>query len=1344
MGERTAEIIEGTEVLHGDVEKPVTTNTDSIPEPATAEFLTNYRERERKLKQTLLVLRRARSFNADIPIKTQSSEVNFDDVNGTIDELKLLLSSSGEILNSDGFTLGFVDAFLSRYKGLMSAFNTLKNDILIKREVEERLTGKLETLKVEKKKQSPFAVLFNPSDYFKRSKQEKDLKKDYLNLSGDILNDEHKFYSIKSAISRIEYEWRDLLFKQIYDLYNKAIENKVPMMEVDISPEMTTFLNDKWIEDNFSNEVRSSMGVGVWSVGEDLISDHLEFVKKALEIGLTNRPSGKTSDSDILEERKKLEAEINSLNQRGYAFSTNLLFRLGVDSSLEGGDFYYRFLFNIFLSFKAKKHFDSLISDEDLVATNGLKYALDSGIKRTISNASWSVNLFVDGHALSRWKVVRNYFLENGLMTELELDELEDIIIELGTESTVRGPLSQEQHVNAIEKMGSARIIKPFLKLLTQEKTTSRYQFANSVRNIVEKLDKIELEKILPTLAENERAMLDIILDANSFTNRFSEGAYFPTICEYATDYKLLKVLEKYTKYLEENGADGQQLHDFFWLENEADPIKKIKEISKIFNDDVSEVIPAAAKRVISSIDADSLDVGLIEEISVDAGLRPIEVYLLIEKKLLDSDISNPERFFDELVKISQWENGSSKELVSKFIDKIVRGIRANNMDISFLETICEKSGIEKSVVFEAVKKNIYNRDLPNSTDYFFEKYSGLVDWAEVDKRKEYSEFLVELMRRYSFSAIGPQTLEKISAVSGLSNIEIYKIITQYLDRKRAPVNGEADYVKKIIWLSNWASVSPVDLLEECLQSYVGKIDLEHFEDLLFSGDSKPSKTDSKITDFIKAMSVSFSLFGNAISNNAFELVKKIINNQLSNGEMKAIGINKTGNEGVKMLRDRLAKFKGEIIGSSFDPELYLAEGFMTDYFKAQIRFAESQFGQHGDYYFDRIIKGYVEKKKDGKLRDLPETFVPSGEILVDKIDEESNKNIEYTEQFVSRFNVLKTSVLGSLSLLESNAPFSDVIKKILEKKSAVVESLKEKLGRMNNPKAIENLKTRIEKIENIDLRSVKDFQSNFLILSEFNEFHEELRQIVFFYALRSNSGYADNLDNIFRKEKPDIDDLSYVIDFVNHIVNQETWRDYFTDKRSMKAFREITSVRALEEEFSRIQDRPSKGKMSLEFIPNRGLLTEFSGHISDACWASKYDSMLETFPNFSSVIMMQNRGTKFERMAGASMLIETTSEDGTPLLVIRGLNPIQNLINTLSAEDFFDKFTAYIRTIADKSGRKAAIVIDDHSGGSGTNRPTLFNYLVKKKDSLVKVRLNSDSDTGFNGYNIVNQTYLL
>jgi hypothetical protein len=67
-----------------------------------------------------------------------------------------------------------------------------------------------------------------------------------------------------------------------------------------------------------------------------------------------------------------------------------------------------------------------------------------------------------------------------------------------------------------------------------------------------------------------------------------------------------------------------------------------------------------------------------------------------------------------------------------------------------------------------------------------------------------------------------------------------------------------------------------------------------------------------------------------------------------------------------------------------------------------------------------------------------------------------------------------------------------------------------------------------------------------------------------------------------------------------------------------------------------------------------------------------------------------------------------------------------------------------YLKPIASALGRKLAVVIDDHAGGSASNRPVVFNFLSAKAVSLQPVKLASATDSTFNGYDITNNTFLV
>jgi len=262
--------------------------------------------------------------------------------------------------------------------------------------------------------------------------------------------------------------------------------------------------------------------------------------------------------------------------------------------------------------------------------------------------------------------------------------------------------------------------------------------------------------------------------------------------------------------------------------------------------------------------------------------------------------------------------------------------------------------------------------------------------------------------------------------------------------------------------------------------------------------------------------------------------------------------------------------------------------------------------------------------------------------------------------------------------------------------------------------------------------------------LSKFQEFYPLLRKIAYFVTLKNSQTETVKMKSLTEQSEIQEKNIEELLGFDDAV--QESFK-IFKNKYSNDEFRKITSTKAITDEQERIRkfklEQSEVRTTAFEFIPTRGILMEFSGQIAGACWASKYDSIAKEFPNFTSIIMVQNPGTKFERLAGAYFLIETTSQDGTPLLVIRGLNPIENVINSMDVADFFEKTVSHAKGIANKMGRKLAIVIDNHRGGAATNRGAVYNHLAELAPNLEKIILNTE-DTTFNNYNISTNTYLL
>jgi hypothetical protein len=204
----------------------------------------------------------------------------------------------------------------------------------------------------------------------------------------------------------------------------------------------------------------------------------------------------------------------------------------------------------------------------------------------------------------------------------------------------------------------------------------------------------------------------------------------------------------------------------------------------------------------------------------------------------------------------------------------------------------------------------------------------------------------------------------------------------------------------------------------------------------------------------------------------------------------------------------------------------------------------------------------------------------------------------------------------------------------------------------------------------------------------------------------------------------------------VDHVVNNEVYRDYFTDDASRNAFLKISDTSLLRNHMMKAQNGASSGATSLKFVPTRGPMLELSGHVGDACWASKYESIAKEFPNITAISFVRNPGKNSERLVGAGLMIETVDQNtGEEVIVLRGTNPIENYVNGVKVEDFFGALTDYAKKVA--GGRRIATVIDDEPGRATTNRPVLCTYLKDvAKGNLTGVEpLKLPDNSTFNGY---------
>ena len=518
---------------------------------------------------------------------------------------------------------------------------------------------------------------------------------------------------------------------------------------------------------------------------------------------------------------------------------------------------------------------------------------------------------------------------------------------------------------------------------------------------------------------------------------------------------------------------------------------------------------------------------------------------------------------------------------------------------------------------------------------------------------------------------------------------------------------------------------------------------------------------------------LSIDIFGDSLSPESFLCVRTLLNNEPPNEDLRSLGINETGNLGLiklkKIYSELLKSFNTCNIG---EKELTLLEKseIAREIFSEISGFNESNWGGHDENDLIEKIQLMRKLNSDGLHPDVQLGLEPSEVYEIKKLNSKEFKE-GFSEDVLMRYSTLRNDLFGAIDAVNRkegmgalvwrirfgieqifNAtnyqikaidPFEEKAEKKrenLEKKRAQLEQYLEEtdISSRRNPNIPLDTQARFV------IQSPKTFVRGLSVLSRYEELYSPIRQLVFAGALRKFPGQITALSEL--NETPEIEDLSRLKEFIDHTVSEEMYGEYFSgDRRLAKTFNKISNTDAFEkgiEYYMKIA--PRVGKNRIQFIPTKGLMLEISGQIANACWADKYESVSEQMPNMSAIIMRARPEEKTERIVGAALLIDTFSPvTKEKVLLLRGVNPTENFIHTVDANEFFRAIIDYLRKTALKRGMVPAVVIDDHSGGAGTNRPALFYVISEKKNNLVKIRVDKKT-TFFNGYDVTDDSYRL
>jgi hypothetical protein len=179
----------------------------------------------------------------------------------------------------------------------------------------------------------------------------------------------------------------------------------------------------------------------------------------------------------------------------------------------------------------------------------------------------------------------------------------------------------------------------------------------------------------------------------------------------------------------------------------------------------------------------------------------------------------------------------------------------------------------------------------------------------------------------------------------------------------------------------------------------------------------------------------------------------------------------------------------------------------------------------------------------------------------------------------------------------------------------------------------------------------------------------------------------------------------------------------------------ELMATKILDIEIKKAKQDGQEYTKEVQFTPCRNLLTEFSGHFSGACWASKYNSIIAEFPNLVSVVITSKGEDGVKKIEGCFLILELKDNNGDNHIMLRGVNPSVDFCTNLNDEVFCRNVLEYGSLIAAKKDAHLSIYYDDHVGGGLSNRYGTYNTFKSILGSKLE-QANISNPTYFNGYN--------
>lgn len=450
--------------------------------------------------------------------------------------------------------------------------------------------------------------------------------------------------------------------------------------------------------------------------------------------------------------------------------------------------------------------------------------------------------------------------------------------------------------------------------------------------------------------------------------------------------------------------------------------------------------------------------------------------------------------------------------------------------------------------------------------------------------------------------------------------------------------------------------------------------------------------------------------FGTSASHQLFEYYTGLHRGVAIPAELQELGIKSVGTEGVNELRGAIRNIRKKLV--SEDTVEHPHNPLVGSIVATLLRFETSQWTRREKGVGD-MLKQLRLDQESAAIEPLPKEYT-MGTMNVERLDIDRMKAFEFSDGFRGRYRQLAESfnmVQQGKNVKDTTILVRDQVTHQLDGELAEITHKITKAKEEGRPaKAIEGMERKQQELNilRITVVSADGMKRLLEVLLSYDKKENDittqaLRQLLLVHAHEVNPHYSGDIAMVSATEATR-EGAQQMMTYVEDLLMAEALPHLKLDKAGAKRVKEIFNFTAFEEELKRLEQFARRGYQEITCVPSRGVLAEFSGYYGDACW-TRQDAIVRNNPEMVAVAFVNNFGDPSnERVMGSVLLFERTI-NGEKALVVRGMNPMQNVVTELSSSSFIQEFMKYVMPIAKKRGVKK-IVAPIGVPGTLTNRP--------------------------------------